>query len=152
MTPLEAKVTAANKTRTCAKAVFHLLAPIFLPFVGQKILKKEGGLLKKLYDMVEQLNLSSEQSLSIYRYSSSYSLAWTVQSCVIDEKGHARYDSVTVYIGKLDHGTLVEMEKPPSFKTDFTVEQVLKGREELKKAKELVSKAEEKIYPFGEYD
>lgn len=152
MSPLEAKVSAVNKSRALGNKLFPILSAMFSPFVGQKVFKADGTLLKKHQDAVESLNLPYDSEINVYRHASDYNLAWTIQARVQDDKGSSRYDSITVYIGGISNGVLKEMCTEPNYKTNYTAEEVLEARENLKKAKAAVSQAEGKLYPFGEYD
>ena len=152
MSPLEAKVSAANKCRAEGNRLFSILSAIFTPFVGQKVFKADGTLLKKHHEAVETLNLPYDHKLQVHRHSSDYSLAWTITARTTDEKGHSQSNSITIYIGDISNGVLTKMCTDPNYKTDYAVEEVLKAREKLKIAKKAVSDAEGELYPFGEYD
>ncbi len=152
MSPLEAKVQAVNASREYGNKLFPILSAIFAPFVGQKIFKIDGSLLKKHHEAVETLNLPYDHKLQAHRHSSDYSLAWTITARTTDEKGHSQSNTITIYIGDISNGVLTKMCTEPKYRTDRTVEEVLEIREKLKIAKRAVSEAEGELYPFGEYD
>jgi hypothetical protein len=150
-TTLEAKVEARNLVAVEHNRLLPLLAAAFAPLVGQKILKVDGTLLEK-YKNIAPLAPFFTKELSIYRLSSSYSLAFVVKACVLCDRGGYVYDEATVYVGELDGAVLKALIAPQPLPTGYTVEKVLEARKALEAAKAAFSKAESAVWPFGSYD
>lgn len=150
MTPLEARVKAANSCREVANKLYEPLAKVFTDLIGKKIRKTDGCLLEKYKKNLENVLPPNTHELAIYRHHTVYSLAWSIQSCV-SNGDRCYYDEVTLYIGKLSNQVLTEIYSKPEFPV-YSVENVIDARERLKLAKKALSDAEAEVFPFGEYD
>ena len=152
MKALEAKVGAVNRANDAANRWGPVLRESVRPFVGAQVVKKAGGLLDKVKKALP--TLPNDAWLQVYRHVSDYSLAWTFKSCVMIGETHGcLYHEVTVYVGKLSHGVLTELESS-EFKgrTDYTVDEVLQKRAAYESAKKAADDARSNLHPFGEYD
>lgn len=146
---LEAKVVAVNRCHSEAKKLFAQLREAFLPFVGQKIDKADGGLLEKVKKLLPEI--PNTYSLSAYRSSSRYSLAWNVKSGeTVDNR--AIYHDVSIYIGDMSDGILTGLHDTINLRDDYTAEEVLNLRADYKAKKKIAEEAESKLFPFGEID
>lgn len=149
---LIAKVKAVNKANDYANQLYVQLVAIFQPLVGQQILKVHGDLLLKIEKMLPVFKNSN--GLRVYRSRSDYSLIWTVNANEREcPDGGTQYHEVSVYVGKLDHGTLTDVyDSGPGGRRDYTPEEVKDKRETYKAAKEIADKANSALHPFGEYE
>jgi len=153
---LVAKVKAVNMANAYANELLAKLTEFFRPYVGKDILKNDGSLLAKIKGAMP--DFPSDNDMSVYFHTSPYSLAWTVITCVSSPRQEdysiAVYHETTVYIGDIQGKTLTKLcesyQDKPDFRSDYTVEEVLRDREEAKVAKEAYDKAKGKLYLFGE--
>lgn len=151
---LEARVKAVNKANKYATEIFPILQEFFRQYVGQKVEKADGQLLAKIVDKMPKF--ANGQGLRVYKYSSNYSLAWTVvasENCEFNGAYHSCvYHETTVYVGDLEESILKGLSNPFSAKYDYSVDEVVKLREKYQIAKKAASEAESALWPFGEYD
>lgn len=159
-TQLAAKVAARNNAHAYALRLYPVLSDFFRGYVGCKILKADGTLLKKIADAIPaqpEPGVSGVQ-LHVYRSTSSYSLAWTVKACETFPARYgdcqiASYYEVTVYIGDMRGDVLTKISDPPTWlRTDYTVEEVEKARLAYAEAKKKADDARSALGDFGEYD
>lgn len=153
---LEARVRGVNRANEIANKLYVDFRRVLEPFFGQKVIKSEGGLMKKVQDAINTLQLPSTVQIHVYRYQSDYSLCWTVKTCESVPKGeysHAYYHETTVYVAELAHKhTLSKWYDPPQFKTDYKAADVQAAREKFKDAQKALDDARSALVPFGEYD
>lgn len=153
MSELKAKIAAVNKANKLANKMYPILAKVFEPLVGQKVLKSDG---RTLLSKVEKLlpELPDASNLHVYMHTSAYHLAWIVKgSEQIEGKYGCVYHEVVVYIGLLQGSTAVlqEMCKPMSLlRTDYALEEVEANRLLARQAKEAYEQARNACFPFGE--
>jgi len=57
----------------------------------------------------------------------------------------------TLHIGEIKNRILVKIEKPPLFRTDYSVDVVLNARKELRALQEAEREIKSRIGHFGEY-
>jgi hypothetical protein len=132
------------------------LREFFAPYVGCKIIKADGTLLKAIKDQMPEM--PSTPRLHVYRNSSDYTLGWTVKTCVSDDRGHAQYYDITVYVGDMGNNfegkghLLAKLSSPFEARTDFTVEEVEGKRQRYKEVKKIADDAFSALHPFGEND
>jgi hypothetical protein len=155
---LSLKVKAVNTANTYAKYVYPLLHDYFKQYVGQKIDKADGSLLKKIADNLPNLKIEDRTedgchvSFMTYRNSSNYTLSYTAKVCVSNGDGCA-YQEVTVYIGDYKHCLLENVRyEEPNRRTDYTAEEIVEARKKIEDAKKVVSELERAVYEFGMYD
>jgi hypothetical protein len=115
MTPLEARVKAANSCREVASKLYEPLTKVFTDLIGKKICKTDGTLLEKYKKNLENVLIPNTHELSIYRHHSDYSLAWSIRACVLNGNSGCYYDEVTLYIGVLNDQVLTEICPKPEF-------------------------------------
>ena len=151
---MAAKVAAVNKAHQAALEIYHLMRPIFEPFIGEKIDKQDGTFLAKIAKLLPPL--SYEHDLRVIRNSSNYSLSWTIytsEECG-DTGNHVSYE-VTVYVGGMSGGRLVDLkyDAPVDRRRDFTVEWLREARAQCRRKKEAYEAAQRALWPFDEdYD
>lgn len=144
---LAAKVKAVNACHLAHNEWLEKLRQVFMPLVGQKILKADGTLLSSVAKLMPKL--PNTVQLSIYRHTSNYSLAWTVKTCEdIDGSSGCLYYTTTFYVGELDGQVLSKIAEWDVLRYDYTVEEIELKRFHLKKCKEAVSQAEYALGPF----
>lgn len=152
------KVKAVNLANQYAKVLFHQLNPYFAQFVGQKIEKTDGSLLKKVADNLPNINQADGRpdglhvSFMTYRNNSRYTLSYVAKVCV-SGNGHCAYHEATAYIGDMDGGVLKNVKyTEPEGRTDWTEDEVIRGRGLVEKARRELSDAESHIREFGQYN
>ena len=145
---LTAKVGAVNKANKYANELSGELVRFFTDYVGKKILKADGTLLAKIAALAPKFKNST--SISVYRQNSNFTLAWVVKTCEPLPPHSCVYHETTIWVGDLDNGLLkgVREDKQP-YKTDFSVEEISKKREEYEKVKNQLDEIEGDLYPFG---
>lgn len=150
---LEVRVIGVNRANAYANELAPRLSEVFVEFVGQQIEKATGGLLKKVQDKVNALNLPNTVKLSVYRYASSYSLTYTVKTSETKmPEGHAYYHETSIYVGSLQNGVLTEVKEYTPAKTDYTAAEVERLRKRHQRLREMADKARSAISEFGEWD
>jgi len=156
---LKAKVTAVNRVNEYAVRLFDQMRAIWLPHVGQKILKVDGGLLEKYNKLLPVLPRDNHRGIFVYRHTSDYSLAWTVKTNEPDSGDPSGshtvlYHEATVYVGDLRGLTLEKVYDTfrGDARTDYTEAGVLALRADFEAKKKLFEDARSALYPFGEYD
>lgn len=147
---LIARVKARNSVNTEANKLFPTLNAIFVPFVGQKILTKDGSLLSKISKLLPEF--SRTPKMHIYRSTSNYSLMWNVQASEMCSENSCVYAEASVRIGSISDGVLESLYDAPKYRTDYTVEDIEAKRNIYAEAKKLADSALSDLYPFGEYD
>lgn len=153
---LEARVRGVNRANEVANALYHDFKRVLEPFMGQKVIKSEGGLMKKVQDAIATIGLPNTVKLHVYRCQSDYSLAWTVKTCESVPTGgysHAYYHETTVYVAELTHHhTMSKWYDPPNRRTDYKASEVIAARNAFKDAEKAYETARSALVPFGEYD
>lgn len=152
---LAAKVAVVNNANKYALELYPSLRAIFEPFLGQKIEKADGTLLKKIAELIPDHICNT--SIHVYRHTSDYSLAWVVKTneSYPNNRGDchlAVYHETVVYVGHMRSGFLEKFYDAPGFRHDYTVEEIIAKREEYKIAKGIADKCLSALFPFGEYD
>ena len=71
---LDAKVKAVNKANAYATKLYPMLASVFKPLVGQKVLKADGSILAKYAKLMPDFLLAPE-GIHVCQHMSKYSLA-----------------------------------------------------------------------------
>ena len=149
---LAAKVAAVNMAHEYANELRPILLAAFAPYVGQKILKTDGTLLQKVRETLPEL--PSHAGLSVFRRSESYSLVYTVKTCVSYGEHSCTYHEVSLYLYRFDGVTLAPWNgcQWENLRTDHTEAEVFALRQANTAAKEAASRAAAALYPFGEWD
>lgn len=153
-TTLEARVKAKNRANAKANELYKVLEPIFRPLVGQKVFRADGGVLKKVENLIDRFTGYIEsQRIRIYRYTSEYSVVYNVNvwENVVD-RNHCIYEESSVYVGSVHNGVLVSISEPPALREDYKAEDVERAREEYQKAQKVADNLKMALFPFGEYD
>lgn len=149
---LAADVIAENKANDIANQIAPKLLDFFRPLVGCKILKADGSLLKKIQEDMPKFNFA-DTSISVYRMSSDYSLAWQVKVCEhVKNAQHCTYRTVTVYIGDLKGAGLekVHNDRHP-LKADYNLQDIVEGIKKYRAAQKVAEAAQSALFPFTEY-
>ena len=102
----QANVSAVNKANAIANTYQPQLISIFSPLVGQKIVKENGELMKKVKALIP--NLPNTTSERVYLNLRKYNLSFTVSTCVNDDN-ISIYHTVDLYIGHVSDGILVSV-------------------------------------------
>lgn len=152
---LRARVEARNLAGAEVNRIRPLLREFFAAYVGKKVLKADGSLLKSIEDALKSSGIfrETDRRLQVYRSTSNnYSLSWVSRACVnID--GEVAYEESWVYIADLD-GTEIRClsNDHGDERTDFTVEEVKRLRADYEAKKKIADDAKSALHPFGEYD
>jgi len=117
---LEAKVRAVNKANAEANRIWDLLAPVFLPLVGEKVLKANGELLTK----IKVPELPNRGDLRVTRQTGAYSLAFDVYVSEDTKLNHHLSHVTTAYIGSLSNGVLNNISDRNIRRTDYTADEI----------------------------
>jgi hypothetical protein len=148
---LAAKVEVVNFVNIQAKFMYSRLVQFFTPLVGSLVCKKDGGLLAKVEKQLPKGLFPNTSIFRIYRHSSEYHLAWTVWVSK-SVNGCVGSHDVTVYVGRLTDGVLMELCESFVGRMDWTPREVVAKREAYWAAKRAAEDFKEAFYPFGEYD
>lgn len=155
---LSLKVKAVNTANMYAKSIYPTLHTYFKQYVGEKIEKVDGSLLKKVKDNIPNIDMDKcvedgcNISFTAYRQTSNYSLSYVAKVCVSNGDGCA-YHSSTVYIGEMNNGVLENVNyEEPTGRTDYTAEEIVDARKKIEDAKKVVSELERAVNEFGMYD
>lgn len=155
---LEIKVAAVNLAHKTANEIYQPLVDYFRQFVGQKVVKDDGSLTKKVASGLPELPKGDGIHL-IYKDSSSYSIRFSVRTCKSGYPDHTGYSTCCscheagVTIGNLAGTILKDInETSPQYKCDYTVEDIQAKRERYKELAEQANQAKYALSPFGEYD
>lgn len=161
MNRLKARVVAMNRCHKAMNELYPLLAVIFAPLVGQKILKADGSLLAKyaahVKPIMDKFNTGNE--LSVWHASDNrYSLLWNVKVCEnMPDDGTCVYEESSLYVGSTNNGmcdsqSLKELHPADVHRTDYTVKEILELRADYETKKEATEDARSALHPFGERD
>lgn len=149
---LEAQVKAVNMANAWANEIQPKLIEFFRPLIGQKIIKGDGDLLRKLQNPVDEITAGTDPNgySRAYKIGSSYSLAFVCKTCVGYGDCYCVYHEAHVYVGSIQGDTLVSFFNDHGpLKADWTAEEVEKLRAEHDKAKEAERAAASALGPFA---
>lgn len=163
-THLEAKVGEQNRAAMLLREWFPKVIAVLKPFEDQKVINVGGCLNQKVLNAIKALNLPHNQSEQIWVSTGhGYSVSLHIQTCG-SYKGERSADycigchaEVYAIVADIPHGTNTISKIPnanqcPNYRCDYTVQEVLAARAELKAAQKLVSEAQSKLQFFGEHD
>jgi hypothetical protein len=150
---LETRVKGVNRANDYGNKLYDILTEVFKPFVGKQIIKKTGGLLKKIQDIIDSLNLPCTIPIHVYKNSyDDYSLSYVVKTCETSNN-RAYYHETVVYIGKIENRVLTKIDsEKPNFKADYKAEEIRENRKLHKELQKKADSVESKLFPFGTYD
>jgi len=147
---LTAKIEATNAANAALNEFAPKVIEALKPFVGQKILVASGGFTAKVAKVLPALPNSHNLMLwiSVSRYSIClYSKANRPNSgfsVVYAERGG--------FVAEIDGANLTKVLEFQPVKADYKKDDILAAREQVKKAKALLSHTENGLAGFGEYD
>lgn len=151
---LVAKVKARNILNSELKQRVPAMIEALKPFIGQKVQKVDGTLLQKVRDALP--NIPNAVAFGGWYESRGYSIYARFETCVWEGLAHGCiYQEDSFCIGDVQDGILKAEQRVSElsfFRSDWTVEEVEKARENVRKAKEALSDAQRPLYHFGEYD
>ena len=149
---LAAKVAAQNEANKIAlDSYYKAIEPLKL-FIGEKILKADLTLLEKVKKSLPELTNTNE-CRAYYNIGAGYSLriSVTVNKCFASRDCQiAEYMEATAYLCDLRGSILIKLYEPPQLRFDFTEEEVLAARGDLRAAKQAESLARSRLHGFGE--
>lgn len=160
LTKLEIRVRGENTASRIANEIFPVLAEFFSEYVGESIRKQSGGLFKKIEDKLKEIEsqFPSDPILQmIVRNGLEYSVSYLVKCCETyteegRECGEAIYSEKVVYVADLQGGVVSRIYDPPEFRTNHSVDTVIKARKKFKEAEKAFNEARSALFPFGERD
>ena len=152
---LAARVKAQNRVNTAVNHVVPQLIEIFSDYVGRKVVKSGGSLLKKISDAIEGIDFGDPEIRVFHEshFNTMVVFQFKVSEQVVGGSGCV-YATETVTIGTKTYNSN-ELEKVSEFherKTDYTVEGVIENRERYKELQRQANAAKDALRPFGEYD
>jgi len=163
---LSAHVAATNLANQIRNDLIDTVYHAWEHMLGKKVLKADGSRAKaadipltidleryglKLGDCHIWLDFRSGYSV---RYSLWVDVHYTYMSSAWGEheaeerESHVRHET-TLHIGEIKNQILVKIEKPPLFRTDYSVETVLNARKELKELQIVEHEIKSRIAHFG---
>jgi hypothetical protein len=151
---LAARVAAQNRLNAEINRYVPLIRAVLEPYAGKKVRLAGGG------GWPHKLKTELDAALGLpYRHDLALLLRTSLGEHTLILDGHADTPGtvgpraeVQVHIAGLDNGTLGAFFDYEPLRTDITVDEVTRLREELKVAKAAVSDLQGKLYFFGEYD
>lgn len=155
-----AKIEAVNAANAYANQLAPVLIDYFRGFVGSKILKQDGTLLKKLTLPTFPADPRTPHiQVTTYRLSSNYSLGWVVKTCRNGippaRPGYSdgcTYYETTVYVGELTGDVLAEVHEWKPLRTDYTLADIQNLIRRYERIRDLAEKAKGMIpHPFGDF-
>lgn len=148
---LAARVQAVNVANAYANSIQPGLAQLCEKFINTKIRNKDGSLAKKFKEQLDTLNLPHLTPLYVQRHCTEYSLSFrvTAHTSVGDENGS---HTTTIPIGGISDGILTEINNYEPDRTDYTVAEVTRLREEYKEKRRAADAAYSALGIFGEHD
>lgn len=157
-TALEAKVGARNQVNALAIQLSPAIFEALKPFVGVKCFNQGNAISEKLRKALPVLPNTVEAS-AYYTTGHGYSLTVVFKTSTMypDRTGQhclASYAEETVYLADIDQRglTISKLYEQATRRTDYSADEVKAARAELKLAKDAVSRAQSKLYNFGEHD
>jgi len=155
---LKARVVAMNRCNEAVNELYLLLAAIFTPLAGQKVVKADGSLLAKyaaqVKPIMDKFNTTGPQ-LSVWHAaaSSRYSLVWTVKVCEsMPEDGTCVYEDASVYVGNMEGQIFKDIIPADVHRTDYAYDEIVQLRAEYEEKKKTADAARSALFPFGESD
>jgi hypothetical protein len=146
---LTAKVIAVNRVHLIANELYPKLVAAFQPYVGQRIFKADGTLLKKIVEIVPSVDMPNMHN---YRINSGYNLAWSIKTSQQDSDTTCLYYEVGLYIANISIGVLTDIMAPEVRRTDYTVAEVKEKQRVLREASDAFNRAKSALNPFEERD
>lgn len=142
-----AKVNAVNTANGAANYYDNVLREIFRPFVGQKVVNANGQFIKKIRDLLGNVDLPNNIRLRVFRYKSNYNIAYSAKSCE-NTSGRCVYHETLFYIGSLKGGVLKELTPSLERRSNYTVCEVSQAYEKFEALSKEASKVIEPYYMF----
>ena len=156
-TALEAKVAARNQVNALANQLSPSILEALKPFIGTKCFNLGAAMSQKLRKALPELPNTVEAS-AYYTTGHGYSLAVVFKTSTMypgrfGDHCVASYAEETVYLVDIELKSMArKLYDFEPRRTDYTANEVLAARAELKTAKDAVSRAQSKLYHFGEHD
>jgi len=146
---LVARVRGVNAANAYGVQLYPLLREVFEPLVGVQVCKKDGGLLGRVSKLLPVF--PNKREMRVYHSKGDYSLEFGVQTCESCGSTCVYYE-VSVYVGRLTDGVLMELCEPFTGRTDWTPDEVIVKREAYGGAMRAADLIKSTLFPFGEYD
>lgn len=152
---LEERVRARNRANQKANEIYDLLCPIFKPLAGQKILKKEGGLLASVARLIPDECFYRSRELSVARFGiqrgiCGYTLAWCAKAYEqVTDECFCVYEESVARIADIKGQLCGDLVLPPNFRTDYTVDEIMRLRADFEEKKRAFEDARDALYPFA---
>lgn len=143
---IQAKVNARNSVNAALLQRASAMRDALIPFVGQKILKTTGELLKKVADALPKTQ-STADLLIYYTTGSGYSLRACFRACNFTS-GFNAYAEADAYLCDIENGVLKAIypnETLQTHRTNYTADEVNYLQNEIKATKATLSKLESRL-------
>lgn len=151
---LAAKIIARNRVNTLANILLPEIVKVLVPFVGQKVALKTGGMSDKLDKAL--LRFRESGSGNVVWFDCRYGLEACFKTCQSTDAGGCVYAEQAVTLGGIkqtrEGGILESVNTRWHFRTDYTVQEIEIVRKSVEIAREALRAAEWKLIGFGEHD
>lgn len=151
---LAAKIIARNYVNCLANDLLPEILEAVRPFVGQKVIRKTGGMSGKLDAALGTFRYSAITNIWFNVGTEHLKVTFKTRQVIVDGNGGCVYAEQAVTFAGLEdgNGVLKELYPTEPFRTDFTVEEIETARKRLRIARNAAYAAELKLGGFGEYD
>lgn len=144
---LEYKVDLVNRVNQAANEYQDAILERASKYVGCKILKVDGSLLKSVKDDLSSVPVPD--GVSIWFDASHYSL-WGKMKGHVNAECHTIYHDANIYIGQNRDGVMYELNRHRDIrKTDYTADMVRKIRLEIDRVSSELRDLEQQVACFG---
>lgn len=158
-TALAAKIAARNLANQTAMDLFPQMAEALKPFVGQKVCKVDGTLLKKVNEALPKgtNTVQTRGYYSVDDYTLAFRLTTTEHNKARDWTPETQYQHPqsadrTLFLGHLRDGVLTELYDAQTFKTDYTEDFVVQTRKAVREAETALNQVRNSLGDFGMWD
>lgn len=141
---MEAKVKARNQVNEAIMALSPYMRAAVEQFLGQKISKADGTLLKKVAEALPVCP-NTPKLFAYYTLGNGYSLRACFRAAVTVTGGGTQYAEADTYLCDVTDGFATKMYPNPTYRKDFTVQEVLGLKRALAAARDTVSNIESQL-------
>lgn len=155
-TQLAAKVAARNNVNRLALEMVPRMVDALKPLVGKVVLNQGAVISAKLYKALPEREHSPQRSW--YYSGSKYSLTVCFKTCeqyagrYAGDYCCACYAEQWATLAEIENHAIKALVNGQTFRTDYTVEEILAARKEVEAAQAALDAAESKLCGFGKFD
>lgn len=147
---LASKVNARNQVNALSNEKQLAIRTALLPFIGQKVRLKQGGMTAKLEAALAPF-VSDARCARIWFNVRCYAVEVRFVVTVGSEHGSTSQE-YGCDIGRVENGILTQLRDQQALRTDWTVEEVETARKQAEEARDAMRAAEFKLCHFGTHD